>query len=95
MHQRVAAAQDDGVLFLTSPLPLGRYPHKRQYRHAERELIAAFKEATTSTLAREILDRAMNAAEADNCYQVLSPVRRIIRHEDATLGRSPIRKGAA
>jgi len=55
-----------------------------------RELIAAFKEATTSALAREILDRAMTAAEADDCYQALSLVRRIIRHEDTTLGRSPV-----
>ena len=63
-----------------------------QYAH---ELTAAFKEATTSDLAREILDRAMNAAEADDCYQALSLVRRIIRHEDATLGRSPVCKVAA
>jgi flagellar protein FlbT len=56
---------------------------------AARELIAAFKEATTSTLACEILDRALNAAEADDCYQALKLARRIIRHEDAVLGRSP------
>ena len=60
-----------------------------------RELIAAFQEATTSVLARESLDRAMGAAEADDCYQALSLVRRIIRHEDATLGRSPVSKVAA
>ena len=38
---------------------------------AARELIAAFKDATTSALAREILDRALAAAEADDCYQAL------------------------
>ena len=53
-----------------------------------RELIAAFKEATTSVLAREILDRALAAAEADDCYQALKLARRIIRHEDAVLGRN-------
>ena len=52
-----------------------------------RELIAAFKDATTSALAREILDRALAAAEADDCYQALKLARRIIRHEDAVLGR--------
>src|ERR1700693_5990124 len=52
-----------------------------------RELIAAFKEATTSQLAREILDRAFASAEADDCYQGLKLLRRIIRHEDAVLGR--------
>jgi flagellar protein FlbT len=53
------------------------------------ELIAAFKEATTSALAREILDRALSAAEADDCYRALKLVRRIIRHEDTVLGRTP------
>ncbi|RYF50074.1 MAG: hypothetical protein EOO38_06530 [Cytophagaceae bacterium] len=53
-----------------------------------RALTAAFKEATTSALAREILDRALAAAEADECYTALKLARRIIRHEDALLGRS-------
>ena len=61
---------------------------------AARELIAAFKEATTSELASEILDRALNAAEADDCYQALKLARRIIRHEDSVLGRTPERVGA-
>ena len=51
--------------------------------HAER-----FKAATSSALARDILDRAMAAAEADECYQALKLARRIIRHEDAVLGRT-------
>jgi flagellar biosynthesis repressor protein FlbT len=54
---------------------------------AARELIAAFKQATTSALACDILDRALSAAEADDCYQALKLARRIIRHEDAVLGR--------
>jgi flagellar protein FlbT len=54
---------------------------------AARDLIIAFQEATTSLLAREILDRSLQAAEADDCYQALKLVRRIIRHEDAVLGR--------
>lgn len=52
-----------------------------------RQLIAAFKGATTSALAREILDNALAAAEADDCYQALKLARRIMRHEDAVLGR--------
>jgi flagellar protein FlbT len=52
-----------------------------------RTLIAAFKDATTSALACDILDRAMFAADADDCYQALKLARRIIRHEDAILGR--------
>ena len=52
-----------------------------------RRLINAFKGATTSGLAREILDLALAAAEADDCYPALKLARRIIRHEDAVLGR--------
>lgn len=52
-----------------------------------RELVEGFKLATTSALAREILDRAIDAAATDNCYQALKLVRRIIRHEDTVLGR--------
>jgi flagellar biosynthesis repressor protein FlbT len=55
---------------------------------AARSLIAEFKDSTTSALAREILDRAMEAAESDNCYQALKLARRIIHHEDAVLGRN-------
>jgi len=52
-----------------------------------RTLIAEFKISTTSALARDILDRALEAAEADDCYRALKLIRRIIRHEDAVLGR--------
>ena len=56
---------------------------------AARGLITAFSEATTSPLACEILDRALIFAEADDCYQALKLARRIIRHEDSVLGRTP------
>ena len=54
---------------------------------AAHDLIVAFKTATTSALAREILDRAEAAAAADNCYAALKLARRIIMHEDTVLGR--------
>lgn len=54
------------------------------------ELIAAFKAATTSALAREILDRAEAAAAEDNCYLALKLARRIMNHEDTILGRTPL-----
>ena len=54
-----------------------------------RELAERFKAATTSALARDILDRAVAAAEADQCYLALKLARRIIRHEDTVLGRVP------
>ncbi|MDR3523765.1 MAG: flagellar biosynthesis repressor FlbT [Acetobacteraceae bacterium] len=52
-----------------------------------RALIEAFHSSTTSALARDILDRALEAAEADDCYKALKLIRRIMRHEDAVLGR--------
>lgn len=54
------------------------------------ELIAVFKAATTSDLAREILDRAEAAAAADDCYLALKLARRIMNHEDSVLGRPPL-----
>src|SRR5579872_2671486 len=52
-----------------------------------RQLIAEFCAASTSALAREILTRAMQLAEADECYTALKLSRRIVRHEDAVLNR--------
>ncbi|MBX6374100.1 MAG: flagellar biosynthesis repressor FlbT [Acetobacteraceae bacterium] len=49
-------------------------------------LISEFQAATTSSLARALLDRALAAAEADECYVALRLVRRVIRHEEAVLG---------
>ncbi len=55
-----------------------------------RRLIADFQAATTSALARDLLDRALAAAEADECYQALKLVRRVMRHEDIVLGIAPV-----
>jgi len=46
-------------------------------------LVAAFKAATTSALAREILDRALILAQEGSFYDALKLARRIIRHETA------------
>ncbi|MDD2861199.1 MAG: flagellar biosynthesis repressor FlbT [Acidiphilium sp.] len=48
-------------------------------------LIEEFKAATTSALAREILDKALGFARADDCYEALKLARRIMRHEAAVL----------
>lgn len=53
-----------------------------------RALITEFDAATTSEVARDMLGRALAAAESDDCYQALKLARRIIQHEDAVLGRS-------
>lgn len=56
---------------------------------AARRLIGDFQAATTSTLARDLLDRALAAAEADECYSALKLVRRVMRHEDVVMGVLP------
>lgn len=48
-------------------------------------LVEEFKSATTSNLAREILDTAMACASSDRCYDALKLARRIINHENAVL----------
>ena len=58
-----------------------------------RRLIGDFQAATTSTLARDLLDRALAAAEADECYQALKLVRRVMRHEEVVLGIAPATGG--
>ncbi|MGC9269739.1 flagellar biosynthesis repressor FlbT [Acidiphilium sp.] len=49
------------------------------------DLIEEFKAVTTSALAREILDKALAFARADDCYEALKLARRIMRHEAAVL----------
>ncbi len=53
-----------------------------------RATIADFRGATTSALARDILDRVLCLVEGDECYAALKLTRRIIRHEDTVLGRN-------
>lgn len=57
---------------------------------AARTLIRDFMEATTSVLVREMLARAMEAAEDDDCYLALKIARRVMRHEEEVLGITPL-----
>ena len=75
------------IYFALQSAYIGTEEERPKGLQAARVLCDRFKEATTSTLAREILDRAMAAAEADECYAALKLARRIIRHEDTVLGR--------
>jgi len=50
-------------------------------------LIQDFKGATTSRSAIALLDSALSLARADKCYHALRLARRVVRHEDAVLGR--------
>src|SRR5271155_337470 len=71
------------IYFALQSAYIGNDDERPQGLESARSLIAACKTATTSALAREILDRALSAAEDDNCYQALKLARRIVRHEDS------------
>jgi flagellar protein FlbT len=76
------------IYFALQSAYIGSDDERRQGLASARDLVASFKAATTSGLACEILDRALAAAEADDCYQALKLIRRVIRHEDVVLGRA-------
>jgi flagellar protein FlbT len=71
------------IYFALQTAYIGDYEERKQR-------IAEFKEATTSNLAREHLDRALSLAEEDQCYQALKFARRVMRHEEVVLGLTPI-----
>jgi flagellar protein FlbT len=77
------------IYFALQSAYIGNDDERRDGLAAARDLVSSFKAATTSGLACEILDRALAAAEADDCYQALKLTRRVIRHEDTVLGRAP------
>ena len=65
---------------------IGEGDERRQGLEDAQALIAEFQAATTSAAARIILDQALAAACADECYTALRLVRRVVRHEDSVLG---------
>jgi flagellar protein FlbT len=75
------------IYFALQSAYIGSEEERARGLEAARELIGAFREATTSQIARDILDQALADAEADDCYQALKLAREIIHHEDAVLGR--------
>ena len=75
------------IYFALQTAYIGTDDERQRGLASAHELAGLFKAATSSALARDILDRALAAAEADECYQALKLARRIIRHEDAVLGR--------
>lgn len=55
-----------------------------------RELIAEFQDATTSDIARQLLERALLLAEQDDWFAALKHVRVVMRHEAAVLNLDPV-----
>jgi flagellar protein FlbT len=73
------------IYFALQAAYIGTDEERQRGLAAARTFVEAFSEATTSSLARDILARALAAAEQDDCYRALKLVRRVMSHEDAVL----------
>ncbi len=63
-------------------------PHESEAAIREaRLLVAMFRDVTTSASARHVLDEIRSSLDAGDFYRAMRAARRIIRHEDAVLGR--------
>jgi flagellar protein FlbT len=78
------------IYFALQTAYIGDHDERKIGLDLARDLIMDFGEATTSGMVRELLDRALKAAENDQCYQALKLARRVMRHEEVVLGLSPI-----
>lgn len=78
------------IYFALQTAYIGDHGERRAGLDLARELIGEFHEATTSEMVRDLLDRALKAAEADQCYQALKFARRVMRHEEVVLGLTPV-----
>ncbi len=78
------------IYFALQTAYIGDHDERRAGLDLARELIDEFSEATTSDMVRDLLDRALKAAEADQCYQALKFARRVMRHEEVVLGLTPV-----
>lgn len=86
MAPEVANTPARRIYFALQTAYIGDEDEREAGLSVARGLIAEFQAATTSPLARDLLDRALASAEADECYQALKLVRRVMRHEEVVLG---------
>ncbi len=68
---------------------IGEEAERPQALRQAGELIAEYGADFAAPLAREILEQALAAAEADDCYRALRLARQVVRYEDTILGRKP------
>ncbi len=78
------------IYFALQTSYIGDHEERKAGLDLARCLITDFGEATTSEMVRELLARALKAAESDQCYQALKLARRVMRHEEVVLGLSPV-----
>ena len=68
---------------------IGEEAEREAGLESARHFIEQFQQATTSEVARQLLTRALVAAESDKLHEALKLVRRVVQHEDAVLGDPP------
>ena len=78
------------IYFALQTAYIGDYDERKAGLQLARELSLEFREATTSEMVKDLLDRALKSAEMDQCYQALKLARRVMRHEEVVLGLSPV-----
>ncbi|HQT39074.1 MAG TPA: flagellar biosynthesis repressor FlbT [Acidocella sp.] len=64
---------------------IGSFEERTQAIDEARTLITQFRYQTKSALARDILDKIIEQVEAQQCYEALKLVRRIMQHEAALM----------
>ena len=77
------------IYFALQTAYIGNEQEREGGLDSARHFISEFHATTTVHVVRLLLDRALVAAEDDECYAALRLVRRLIQYEDAVLGRAP------
>lgn len=89
MTEETATTPARRIYFALQCAYVGPEEEREQAMADAHRLIAEFQEATTSNMAKQLLERALTLAEQDEWYQALRLVRHVMRHEAAVLGLDP------
>ena len=68
---------------------VGDASESAQALSSARMLVELYREATTSSVARTLLDTIRRATADADFYTAMRCARRLVRHEDAIIGRMP------
>jgi flagellar biosynthesis repressor protein FlbT len=77
------------IYFALQSAYIGEETEREAGLESARHFIEEFQQATTSEMARQLLTRALVAAESDDLHEALQLTRRVVQHEDAIIGNSP------
>lgn len=89
MAPETASTPARRIYFALQCAYVGPEEEREQAMADAHRLVTEFQQATTSNMARQMLERALALAEQDEWYQALRLVRHVMRHEAAVLGLDP------